>query len=92
MLTPDLLVCAGLLQINPRSSVLRCHLGMALAKMNKKGEALAYLEQAIQADPSNPLARFERAGVLLSEDRFAESLAELEALRVRPLTHGLTFH
>lgn len=79
------IVCLRL-QLNPRSSVLRCHLGMALAKMNKKAEALANLEQAIAADVSNPLARFERAGVLLSEERFAEALAELEALRVRPHT------
>jgi tetratricopeptide (TPR) repeat protein len=71
-------------QLNPGSSVLRCHLGMALAKMNRTQEALACLDQAIASDSGNPLARFERAGVLLGQERFTEALAELEALRVRP--------
>jgi tetratricopeptide (TPR) repeat protein len=70
-------------QINERSSVLRCYLGMALAKVGKAGEALACLGEAIAADPANPLAKFERAGVLLGLERFQDALAELEALRVR---------
>ncbi len=70
-------------QLNGRSSVLRCSLGMALAKMGQRSEALAQLEAAIAADPGNPLARFERAGVLLGAERFQEALAELAALRVR---------
>ncbi len=70
-------------QINERSSVLRCYLGMALAKVGKAGEALGCLGEAIAADPANPLAKFERAGVLLGLERFQDALAELEALRVR---------
>ncbi|KAK9825199.1 hypothetical protein WJX81_006564 [Elliptochloris bilobata] len=69
------------LQINERSSVLRCYLGMALAKVGKAGEALACLGEAIAADRANPLAKFERAGVLLGLERFHDALAELEALR-----------
>ena len=72
-------------QINERSSVLRCYLGMALAKVGKGGEALGCLGEAIAADPANPLAKFERAGVLLGLERFHDALAELEALRVRAL-------
>ena len=72
-------------QINERSSVLRCYLGMALAKVGKAGEALGCLGEAIAADPANPLAKFERAGVLLGLERFHDALAELEALRVRAL-------
>ena len=64
--------------------MLRCNLGMALAKMGKPDQALATLDRAIQLDPANPLAKFERAGVLLSLERFQEALAELKALRVRP--------
>ncbi len=71
------------LQLNGRSSVLRCNYGMALAKMGKPAEALAVLEEAIAADAANPLARFERAGVLLSQECFEEALAELQSLRVR---------
>lgn len=70
------------LQLNGRSSVLRCNYGMALAKMGKPAEALAVLEEAIAADPANPLARFERAGVLLLQERFEDALSELQSLRV----------
>lgn len=59
-------------------------MGMALAKVGKAGEALACLGEAIAADPENPLAKFERAGVLLGLERFHDALAELEALRVCP--------
>ncbi len=65
--------------------MLRCYLGMALAKVGKAGEALGCLGEAIAADPANPLAKFERAGVLLGLERFQDALAELEALRVRPM-------
>ena len=78
----------GRAQINERSSVLRCYLGMALAKVGKAGEALGCLGEAIAADPANPLAKFERAGVLLGLERFHDALAELEALRVRALDQG----
>lgn len=70
-------------QLNGRSSVLRCNLGMAVAKMGNIGDALAHLDGAIAADPKNPLARFERAGVLLSQEHFPEALAELQDLQVR---------
>lgn len=39
--------------------------------------------QAIAADPRNPLAKFERATVLMAEDRWRDALAELHVLRVR---------
>ncbi len=42
---------------------------------------------AISADPKNPLAKFERANVLLSMDRLDEALAELQVLKVRPCMH-----
>ena len=70
-------------QLNGRSSVLRCSLGMALAKMGKPAEAMVQLDAAIAADRSNPLARFEKAGVLLAGERFQEALSELGTLRVR---------
>lgn len=38
--------------------------------------------QAIAADPRNPLAKFERAMVLIAEDRWQDALAELRVLRV----------
>lgn len=67
--------------VNSRSSVLHCYLGMALHALKKNGEALALLEQAIVADPKNPLPKFQRANVLMSEGRCHEALAELEELK-----------
>lgn len=69
-------------QINERSSVLRCYLGMALAKCGLVGEALDMLQMATVADVKNPLARFERARVLMNLERDEEALAELSALQV----------
>lgn len=69
------------LYVNSRSSVLHCYLGMALHALKKNGEALALLEQATVADPKNPLPKFQRANVLMSEGRYHEALAELEELK-----------
>ena len=41
----------------------------------------AWAQEAIEADPRNPLAKFERASVLLSEERYRDALAELAALK-----------
>ena len=69
-------------QINGRSSVLRCSLGTTLAKMGQPGAAVGALREAICADPGNPLARFELAGVYLTQEHFHDALAELTLLRV----------
>lgn len=69
------------LSINDRSSVLRCYLGMALHKLKRNSEALDMLGQAISSDPRNPLAKFERATVLMAEDRYRDALQELHALK-----------
>ena len=74
--------CLVLPQINDCSSVLRCYMGMALAKLNRHQEAVKMLRTAIQADPNNPLARFELASVLVAIEHFDEGLEELEALKV----------
>lgn len=66
--------------INPCSSVLRCYLGMALHKLKRTSDALEALDSAIVADPCNPLARFERASVLITEGHFDAALIELKNL------------
>ena len=66
--------------INERSSVLRCYLGMSLHKLKRSAEALQVLSEAIAADKRNPLARFEKAGVLAADGRLEEALMELQAL------------
>ncbi|KAK9823416.1 hypothetical protein WJX72_002594 [[Myrmecia] bisecta] len=69
------------LEVNERSSVLRCYLGMALHKVGRNHEALEMLTKAIEADPKNPLAKFEKASVLISDEKYHQALQELEALK-----------
>lgn len=79
--------------INDRSSVLRCYLGMSLHKLKRSAEALQVLSEAIVADKNNPLARFERAGVLASDGRLEEALSELQALHnLVPREASVLFH
>lgn len=68
------------LLINSRSSVLLCYLGMALHALKNNGDALNLLEQAILADPKNPLPKYQKASVLMSEERYEDALKELEYL------------
>ena len=75
-------------QINGSSSVLRCYNGMALAKMNRHADAIKYLKEAIKADPQNPLARFELAGVLVTAGHLEEALQELLSLKVALHSHS----
>lgn len=69
------------LTVNGRSSVLYSYLGMCLHRLLRLEEALALLQAAIVADPQNPLAKFEKANVLVSEGREEEALVELEMLK-----------
>ena len=55
---------------------------MAYHKQGFSGEALAWLSKAIEADSQNPLARFERASVLISQEKYVEAIGELESLKV----------
>ncbi|GFR53134.1 hypothetical protein Agub_g15851, partial [Astrephomene gubernaculifera] len=78
--------------VNPRSSVLRCYVGMSAAKLGQHSLALEKLQEAIQLDPANPLARYERSAVLASLDRVQEALSELQALqRVAPGEASVAF-
>ena len=69
------------LGINSRSSVLFCYLGMAQHALRRTGDALELLRKAVALDAKNPLAKYEKASVLLSDDRFQEALEELEELK-----------
>ena len=62
--------------------MLRCYNGMALAKMNRHEDAIAYLREAIKADAQNPLARFELASVLVTAGLLDDALRELLVLKV----------
>ncbi|KAJ8498732.1 hypothetical protein OPV22_009284 [Ensete ventricosum] len=66
--------------INPRSSVLMCYLGMGLHSLKRNHEALEIMEQAISADKQNPLPVYQKANILVSLKRYDEALKELDQL------------
>lgn len=79
-------------KIHPGSSKLLCCLGRALHHRGQHAEALHYLQGAVQRDPANPLARYERATVLFSQDALEEARAELlELRRVAPREPNVHF-
>jgi hypothetical protein len=57
---------------------------------NNTDAALAALRGAIEVDPLNPLARYEHAAVLLTHERYADAITELEKLKARPALDCLT--
>lgn len=65
------------LAINPGSSPLYCYLGMSLHANGKTRDALEMLKNAIAVDPRNPLARYQKAHVLIAMDEHEAALAEL---------------
>lgn len=69
-------------EINPQSSVLHCYMAMTQHKAKKFSSALDMLHKALNLDPRNPLARYERAEVLISMEKYPDALAELGILKV----------
>jgi anaphase-promoting complex subunit 3 len=69
------------LEIHPRSSVLHCCLGQALHALGHHQDALRALDTAVHIDACNPLARYERASVLVTLEKLQQALAELAALK-----------
>ncbi|KAF1784084.1 Ankyrin repeat-containing domain [Phytophthora cactorum] len=69
------------LEINPRSSLLHCFLGMVLHATHRYDEALATLVVAAELQPLNPQARFQRANVLITLQRYEEALEELHVVK-----------
>ena len=50
-------------------------------QLRRNADALTLLQHAIDLDKRNPLAKYEKASVLLSEERLEEALDELERLK-----------
>ncbi len=65
---------------------------MALHKVGRNQEALDMLSSAIDTDHKNPLARFEKAHVLMSTDQLHAALQELETLKVHHSSAAPAFH
>ena len=69
------------LNINSKSSVLFCYAGMAKHALGENSDAMTLLSQAIALDEKNPLARYEMAAVLMSEENYDQALEELQTLQ-----------
>ena len=54
------------LTINTKNSVLYCYIGMVLRASKRYEEAEIMLKQAIHIDPSNALAKYKKAAVLVN--------------------------
>ncbi|KAG6469597.1 hypothetical protein ZIOFF_070527 [Zingiber officinale] len=67
--------------INPRSSVLMCYLGMTQHALQRNEDALEMIERAISADKQNPLPVYQKAIILVSLECYDEALNELEQLK-----------
>lgn len=71
-------------EINPKSPLLLCHLGMVKHAQNRPLEALAVLEKAVGMNQLNPcwvLVKFNKAKVLAALSRHHDALKELEELK-----------
>ena len=72
-------------EINPKSPLLLCHLGMVKHAQNKPLEALAVVEKAVGMNQLNPcwvLVKFNKAKILAALNRHQDALKELEELKL----------
>jgi len=65
--------------LKPGSAVLRCNLGIALYKDNRREEALDEFRGALNSDPDNALARKMCGLILYWKGQMPEALNELKA-------------
>ena len=54
---------------------------MAKHALGENSDAMTLLSQAIALDEKNPLARYEMAAVLMSEENYDQALEELQTLQ-----------
>ena len=68
------------IDINQRSSILWTYLGITLHNCGQTAQALQCFEKAEQLDPKIPLPRYQKATVLLTLERYDDSLQVLKDL------------
>lgn len=69
------------LQINPKNSVLLCHLAVTQNAMKKPLQALQTVNKALNLMPKNALCKYHKSSFLYTLERYDEALSELEELR-----------
>ncbi|KAJ8957561.1 hypothetical protein NQ318_020601 [Aromia moschata] len=69
------------LSINPKSSVILCHIGVVQHALKETEKALATFNTAISNNPKSPLCKFHRGSIYFALGRHAEALKELEELK-----------
>lgn len=70
------------IDINQRSAILWTYLGITLHNCGQTVAALQCFEKAEQLDPKIPLPRYQKATVLLTLERYEDSLAVLKELEL----------
>jgi anaphase-promoting complex subunit 3 len=70
-------------QIHPRSSVLRCFLGMALQVRGDERPAVEELKTSLSLDPSNPQPTFQIARIMEAAGNLEEARQFLVATKQR---------
>jgi tetratricopeptide (TPR) repeat protein len=72
-------------RLRPQDPGYLCYQANALAKLNRRAEAIATYRRAIQIRADLSEAHFELAGILAADNQVAESLREYaEAIRLNP--------
>ena len=69
------------LQINPKNSVLLCHLAVTQHAMRKDIQSLQTVNKAIHLMAKNALCKYHKASFLCTLERYDKALNELEELR-----------
>lgn len=69
------------LAINPKSSVILCHIGVVQHALKETEKALTTFNTAIANNPKNALCKFHRGSIYFALGRHAEALKELEELK-----------
>ncbi|CAG0880265.1 unnamed protein product [Darwinula stevensoni] len=69
------------LEVNPYNPTLLCHLGVTQHSRGQYEKALKTLEDAVKQYPGHVLCRYHYASTLVTLERLAEALEELQLLR-----------
>ncbi|ETO22839.1 hypothetical protein RFI_14354 [Reticulomyxa filosa] len=77
------------LEINSQCVLLYCCISTALMSQNKFETALHYVNQALEIQPSNVRAKFQKANVLKQMARYDAAIDEYESLRYIHTRHML---
>merc|ERR1712038_787262 len=68
--------------LNPKSAMIRCHLGTAQVALNKLREAKNTHEEACKLDPSNTQCKYYLADVLFQIGDYSNAIVQAEKVKL----------